>query len=184
MPLIEEFDDPIEVYADIDMADLYLQAAFHGDNWDAQSDDQKGKALVTATRLLDRQIWIGDKTYPDQELQWPRINTGIDEVDVDSSAVPTDIVNASIEIALALVNGSTVQDDPNTTQKLSSLSAGSVSLVYYHGSDPTTPQRFPQIVYELTRKYLAGSTPAISGVATGTDGCSITSKDFGVNQGF
>jgi hypothetical protein len=40
--------------------------------------------------------------------------------------VPTDFVNGSIELALSLVDGSTVQTDPTpSAQKLESIKAGS-----------------------------------------------------------
>ena len=45
-----------------------------------------------------------------QVLQWPRTGTGVDGV--DDTMVPTDFVNGSIELALSLVDGSTVQTDP------------------------------------------------------------------------
>lgn len=169
------------VYADQGEADDYLSAAIQGETWGTQTADQKARALVTATRLLDRQSWSGSKTSDDQEHEWPRSGTGVEGA-VDDE-LPQDIVNATIELAQLLVDGSEVQNDPNQVNKLSSLSAGSVSLTFYHGADQRG-QRFPQIVQELVAKYLGGSgAGGLSNIATGTCGQSVTNDYPGFTRG-
>lgn len=180
--LIVSLDADHEVYADVDTADLYLNASTHGQAWFALSDDQKGQALVTATRTLDRQQWKGLKaaTSPLQALDWPRIETGV--LGVEDDEIPADIVNASIELALSLATGSAVQDEANTSQKISSLRAGSVAISYFRGAEGIA-RRFPTIVDELVRPYLASTSLGLAGVAYGTTGTSQSEEDFGVNQG-
>src|ERR1044072_6408248 len=73
-----EKDNDFASYADVDLADAYMDGAFHSDGWEDLGYDDKYKALVTATRTLDRQQWAGSKTDPLQENQWPRTGTGID----------------------------------------------------------------------------------------------------------
>jgi len=142
-----------EVYADLDTADLYAGAALHGTTYRDASNDDKGRALTTATRTLDRQRWKGVKTDELQTLAWPRTNTGVEGVDVDE--VPLNIINASIELAFALLDGSEVQNQQTTAERVRSMSAGSVSISHFRGID--NPTRFPLIVQELIRDYLAGS---------------------------
>ena len=143
------------VYADLDTAEAYLGAAIHATTWnESDDDDAKGQALVTATRTLDRQLWAGSKTDAGQALQWPRTGTGVDGVTND--AVPTDIINATIELALSLMDGSEVQNEQNTLAKVRSMSAGSVSITNFRGIEEAL--RFPLIVQELINKYLAGGT--------------------------
>jgi hypothetical protein len=192
---IVSLDTANPVYADVEMADAYLNAAVHGQSWFALDDDTKGRALVSATRTLDRQSWKGDLADPvtPQALDWPRINTGI--VGVVGTAIPEDIVDASIELALSLSQGSSVQTETNVAQKISSLKAGSVSISYFGGAEVTTTQRFPTIIDELLAPYLLsggsslgannfGSTQGVgSGMAYGTDGVSETENDFGVTEG-
>src|SRR5262249_45356748 len=135
-------DNDFTVYADVDTADVYMDGAFHGSAWRASDDDTKARALVDATRLLDRQQWkAGYDTYA-LRLATPNI------------------VNASIEIALDLINGSDLQDAPIQVETNRSLRAGSVEIVNFrapyavNGID--VPRRFPQIVQELLAPYLAG----------------------------
>lgn len=181
MPFVMIGSKLYDVYADEADADNYLDAAFHGGAWRSETDDDvKRRALVTAARLLDRQSWLGEKTVDNQALEWPRANTGVDGV--GASDVPQAIVDANIELALALVDGSDVQDVQNTSQKLQSIKAGSVSLTYFRGAEGKAV-RFPQIVQELIRNLLSGSVKAVRGTSSGTDGNTTTDDDFGFNEG-
>jgi len=171
-------------YASVDTADDYINAAFgdNADSWRALSDDDtKARLLVTATRTLDRQKWKGTKTDADQALDWPRKETGI--TGVTNNTVPQDIVDASIEMAVALLGGSDLQNVQTTEQKVQSLKAGSVSLTYFRGADGVS-HRFPQIIHELVAPYLAGASASLSSSsATGTGGKSVTNDDFGFTEG-
>lgn len=167
-------------YASVEQADAYLAAAIHATNWWTATDDTKARALVSASRMLDRQDWLGDKTDPDQVLAWPRSNTGVDGVEDD--VIPEPIVSAAIELALALVDGATVQTDANTSQKIQSISAGSVSISYFRGAEGVA-RRFPLIIHELVRDYLSGSAGLAIGtgsIAFGVDGESSLENDYGL----
>lgn len=84
-------------YASVVEADAYCEGKYpFPASWDDASDDDKLRALTTATRMIDRLEFAGDKASEDQELEFPRD---------DDTTVPTDIVNASIEQALALIDG-------------------------------------------------------------------------------
>jgi hypothetical protein len=170
------------------MADAYLSAAYHADNWRALDDDSKGRALVTATRTLDRQEWLGVKTDDTYELDWPRKDTGV--VGVTDDVVPIDITNASIELALSLTQGSDVQNYQSANGNIQSLKAGSASITYFRGGgNGGVPTRFPQIVWELVEPYLSGgagaaNTALSASQSTGTDKETVTGRDFGYTQGF
>lgn len=152
-------------YASLSYADEYLAAALHADaDWSDATDDSKGRALVTMTRILDRQRWASGYA------------TQAERAAVDG------IVTACIEGALALLAGSDFQSEQSTAQKLESLRAGSVTLTYFRGAEGV-PHRFPQIVHELLRDYLAGSDQSLAGQATGTAGTSSTEDDFGHTGG-
>lgn len=155
---------PYDSYASLAQADAYLAAALHAAAWADETDDARGQALVTATRVLDRQRWAD--AYSTQALR------------EDVAAVQ----EACIEMALALVDGSELQSEQSTAQKLQSIKAGSVSLTYFRGAEGR-PQRFPLIVSELLCDYLAGADLSIGSVATGTDGTSSTEDDFGHSEG-
>ena len=153
-------------YADADDADAYLAASIHaGTTWSGASTTTKAQALVTATRILDRQKWLA--AYDTQAERF---------------AVQA-VLDASCEMALALVDGSDFQTEQTTAQKLQSIKAGSVALTYFRGAEGR-PHRFPTIVNELLRDYLAGGgDTTLMPVATGTGGTSSTEDDFGHTEG-
>jgi hypothetical protein len=139
------------VYADVETADVYTLAAYHGAKWRAAATDTKAQALITATRLLDRQVWI--TAYNTFALR----------------AVEQNIINASIELGIALLDGSEVQSNATNAERVRSMSAGSVSITNFRAVDAAT--RFPQIVHELLRGYMGTSTfyvPKATGVADET----------------
>lgn len=152
-------------YASVEYADEYLTASIAaGTDWSALEDDAKGQALVSATRVLDRQRWR-------------------DEYDTQAEReVVQDIINACVEMALALVQGSTLQTAQSTAQLLQTIKAGSVSLTYFRGAEGRA-LRFPLPVWELLRDYLAGGDLALGMTATGTDGATVSGKDLGFTEG-
>ncbi|HPT70886.1 MAG TPA: hypothetical protein PLE74_01230 [Candidatus Cloacimonadota bacterium] len=76
-------------------AQAYFSERLHTDAWDDASDTDKLKALIMATRAIDKLNFIGDKADPDQELQFPR---------GDDENVPTAIKEATCELALRLLD--------------------------------------------------------------------------------
>jgi DnaT-like ssDNA binding protein len=173
-----------DTYASVDQADLYLTANFAATAWFDLTEDQKAQLLVTSTRLLDRQCWLGDKTEDGQPLQWPRTDTGVEEV-VDNG-VPLGIVNGSIELAFAILDGSdVVNSNVPGAQKLRSIAAGSVNLSYFRGAEGDTARygRFPLPVQELVSRYLCGGQQVAGLLVSGTGGISVTEDDLGYSEG-
>lgn len=169
-------------YADVVEADEYAAAAIHATAWRAADETTKEMALVTSTRLLDRQAWVGEKTDADQELEWPRSNTGVEGIEDD--VVPQQVVDASIEIAIALVDGSQMQTQQSTANNIQSLRAGSVGITYFQGAEGS-PLRFPLIVDELLRGLLVGSGGSGSGAGlSGAISTSVTCRKSVTYQSF
>lgn len=175
-----------DTYASVEQAALYLAANFLATAWFDLTEDQQGQLLVTATRLFDRQCWLGEKTEPGpspiQPLAWPRTNTGIEGVEDD--VVPNDIVLGSIEMAFAILDGSeAINNSVPNAQKLRSIAAGSVNLSWFRGAEGVVRfDRFPLPVQELIGRYLCGQ--GIGGLfAFGTDGESVLNDDLGYNEG-
>ena len=84
-------------YATAAEGDTYIAEAFlDSDPWDDSTTAQKDKALAAATRIIDRLNFIGALAVATQVNQFPR---------GEDTAVPADIKNASIEIAFALLDG-------------------------------------------------------------------------------
>ena len=94
-------------YADVAAADLYFLDRGIED-WDSLGTDEKEDALVRGTSYLDtvyRLRWKGFKRLQDQAVNWPRT----DVHDEDGFSIPDDqmpkvLLNATFEMALALVD--------------------------------------------------------------------------------
>lgn len=164
-----------EVYADIETADAYLAGDFGAALWRAEADeDQKSRALVTSTRILNRLRWAGTMEDPDQLLAWPRTGTGIDGV-VDDE-IPQPIIDASIVLAKLIHAGSKVDDQATTATGIKRQKAGSVEIEYFI---PTTdPQRLPTAVLELIARYLAGAQGLAGSIASGVCGVGPDCRGF------
>jgi DnaT-like ssDNA binding protein len=174
-----------DTYASVEQGDEYLAANFLATAWFDLTEDQKAQLLVTATRLFNRQCWLGEKTEADQPLQWPRTNTGIEGV-VDNE-VPTNIINGSIEMAFAILDGNeAINNSQPGAQKLRSIGAGSVNLSWFRGAEGVRARfdRFPLPVQELIGRYLCSSMRITPLTITGTSGgFSVTDDDLGYNEG-
>ncbi len=162
-------------------AEAYLEDALHAATWNAADGLTKDQSLVTATRMLDRQQWVGDKTTDIQTLQWPR--TGV--TDRDGVAVPSDvspqfIFDATCELAVAILDDLAVQSSADSSTNIRSLEAGSARIEYFVGK---SGPRFPTIVHELINYYLANASNYSGPFISGTDAESGL-DDFSLNGSF
>lgn len=174
-PTVNINSHPYNVYADIEDADLYIDASMSSaaDTWRDTTITTpviKARGLVSATRWLDSVAWTGDKTATDQEHAFPRKNL---PDGVDSTTLPSQFISACIELAMLLV------DNPDTRTDLFSpgtkaMRAGSVSLDFFRPEGDTQVQTpFPANVMALISQWLGGSQNAPAGaLGYGTDGVS------------
>lgn len=172
-----------DAYASNQIADDYMAAQISsaGTAWRAASETDQDRALVSATRLIDRQTWQGTRDDQYFPLAFPR--SGLVDADgaaVDAYSVPQRVVDACCELAAALLDGSAVQDQASTESLTQSLSAGSVSISYFRSAEQTAG-RFPQPVQELIGLWLTGASILLVGAATGTDEESAFSADYSLN---
>jgi len=77
-------------------ADYYFNERLNNDAWFAESDSKRLRALMTATRYIDRLNYHGCKTVATQFLEFPR-NGG--------TTTPEDVQFACCEIAYNLLDG-------------------------------------------------------------------------------
>lgn len=161
-------------YASVATADKYLAADYSASDWRDADDDTKGRALVTATRLLDRLTWAGSKTDSDQLQAWPRTGTGDSTIDED--IVPQRVIDASIILANDILTGSDVEGANSTEQKIKSQKAGSVSIEYFR--DDADGTRLPQRAMELLVGLLGGSGVSAGALSYGTDTCSTLEYSY------
>jgi len=169
-------------YASVATADTYMDAevsaaATKWRNATLTDADAKARALVSATRVIDKQLFPGSKTDEDQSLAWPRTGTGLSGVETD--VIPQQIVDASILLAAEINNGVDVGGSATTYDRIKDQKAGSVSISYFKDFDEGT--RFPTTIQELLNGLLgsgSGLTGLGSSIAYGADTCSDFDDDY------
>jgi hypothetical protein len=75
---------------------MYAQYSLRKRVWDALTADQQFAYLVTATTMVDRLRYVGEKADSAQVLAFPRAG---------QTVVPQGIIEAVIELAMALADG-------------------------------------------------------------------------------
>ncbi len=107
---------PIEItvkdnsYISLEDANNYFNTRLNNLTWENVNDTEKKKALITATRHIDYNNFIGRKVNPDQPLEFPRIfskniNPFYEYDDkLDSDNLPKELLDATCEEAIALLN--------------------------------------------------------------------------------
>jgi hypothetical protein len=171
-------------YIDVADATAYLVDHINAADWSATSATKQAQALVTATRMLDRQPWLGTKYQqaPTQVLDWPRSGLTDDEgQEIDETAVPQFILDATCELALALIQDDSIQSSRNTGSNLKRAKAGSAEVEFF--ATGTSGPRFPTIIHELVGDYLEGSSSFSGPLATGTENESQL-EDYDLNGSY
>ncbi len=174
-----------EVYSDIADADEYYNASTEFSDWDAFTDAEKARGLVSATRLLDRQQWQGEKatTSPTTDLTFPRTGLTTCSGDTVTEAESLSIITETSQLlALDILSGETVESSRSTEDLTKRLKAGSVEIENFR-ADKDQFSRFPLDVMELIGCFLASNVTIAGSIATGTDGTAVDT-DFDLNSAF
>ena len=96
--------------------------------------------LLKAMDYLEsyRSKFKGAKVTRDQPLQWPRYDVFIDGYQIDSNAIPSELKNAQME--LAILANSTDLVPSGSVENIQSQSIGSLSVSYFSGGTWKTVQ--------------------------------------------
>lgn len=135
-------------YATLAQAEAYMATLSFKTAWTG-ADAVKEAALQQATRLLDTLYFVGTKTANTQALQWPRWGV-IDRngFPVDSASIPQQLVNATSEFALRLLEADRAKDAGAIVP--SKLKAGALEL------EGLKHQIIPATVLALLGELVAG----------------------------
>lgn len=72
--------------------------------WSTASTDNRGRALIMATRYLDQLTWIGSRASSTQALAWPRTEAACGEWSIKDDEIPAPIKQATFDLAEALLS--------------------------------------------------------------------------------
>lgn len=86
------------------VAQDYYDERLNVSAWTNATEDEKTRALISATRWLDTVPFTGVKVSQSQALQWPRYGaTDHDGYEFDTASIPLLIQHATMELALVLL---------------------------------------------------------------------------------
>lgn len=103
--------------------DTYVTGVLDTEMWDDATLSQKNKAMIMATRAIDRLDFQGEKYLAAQTAQFPR---------GDDTAVPQDIKDATSALTLAFLDG---VDPEHEVESLRLKSQGYASARVTYDSD-------------------------------------------------
>ena len=149
-------------YITLAAAETYFESRLDITVWDAATDDDKNRALYTATRLLDSMyVWANVAVDATQRLHWPRVFM-LDAKRRDtiaSTVIPEELGFAAAELANTLLVSDRTLDSDIETQGLTKLVAGSVELEF-------KDEVFAKIISDLVVNFI----PTHWGYLTGQGG--------------
>lgn len=157
-------------YLSVVDADAYFADRIDAVAWSSASTPMKEQALVTASRMLNELIWVGEAAADTQKLAFPRAGDYLEPVlgkivQLDPAVVPERIKSAACEQAYQLLNNDGLLDE---TGSISSLK---VDVIELDGLDSASalPPRFSRTAESyyspltmigfnsLLRKYSGGA---------------------------
>ena len=142
-------------YVTLAEADSYFETVPDSTTWDNKTDDQKNRALISATRWIDNQVFYGDRCDVEQALSWPRNNYHVDRVELTCSVIPADIKYATYELARALANDTeSITGSTGDTGLYEAVKLGDLEVKYNTASQATGTVNNVFDVYPWLQSYL------------------------------
>ena len=150
-------------YASVVDGDAYHDGHLYATAWTAATTENKEKALVFATRLVDAEFrFKGVKASTTQALQWPRAECRDPdgEEDLASDAVPSAVVQATCEMARELL----VKDRTAAYagEGLKYLNVGSTQTGYDKTDTPPVITRVAQAMLAKLGSLLKAKSGAVN----------------------
>jgi hypothetical protein len=142
-------------YVTLADANAYFETVPDSATWTNKTDDQKNRALISATRWIDSLNYLGDRCDEDQALKWPRNNYDVDGVELECSLIPAQIKYATYELARALANDTgAITDSTGTTGLYDEVKLGDLQVKYSKTSQAVGTINNVFDVYPWLQTYL------------------------------
>ena len=118
-------------YVTLTEANAYFETVPDSSTWTNKTDDQKNRALISATRWIDSFVYYGDRCDDGQALKFPRNNYQVDGVELACSTIPVNIKYAQYELARALANDSeAMTGNVGTDGNIEEVKLGDIQVKY------------------------------------------------------
>ena len=142
-------------YVTLAEANTYFETVPDSSTWTDKTDDQKNRALISATRWIDALSFYGDRCTETQALKWPRENYTVDGIDLACSLIPAGIKTATYELARALANDTdAITDSTGTTGIYDEVKLGDLQVKYNKTSQTSGVINNVFDVYPWLQTYL------------------------------
>lgn len=142
-------------YVTLAAANTYFETVPDSTTWTSKTDDQKNRALISATRWIDALSFYGDRCTTTQALKWPRKDYKIDGIDLACTLIPEPVKVATYELARALANDTdAIIGSTGTTGLYDEVKLGDLQVKYKNSS--MTPGVINNVfdVYPWLQSYL------------------------------
>ena len=163
-------DNPLSpnfnVYCSLDRANQFMCDRLHTEAWDAASDEDKNKALLYATRLLDHQfVWRGTPVNFDQPRDWPRYAV-LDEDGyyIKHDSLPKYLVEATAELAFALIKNDRLTFDEPDTIGVESVKLGSLAVKFENADQINQRHLIPDFISDILAPLIELDRDAEGGI--------------------
>ena len=118
-------------YVTLTESNTYFETVPDSSTWTNKTDDQKNRALISATRWIDSFVYYGDRCDDGQALKFPRNNYQVDGVELACSTIPVNIKYAQYELARALANDSeAMTGNVGTDGNIEEVKLGDIQVKY------------------------------------------------------
>lgn len=168
--------------SEIDNARNYIGARFGSSYraWEALSEDDQERTLVSASDYFDRLTWQGTATHvldgQPWSRQWPRSGLMRDGQPVDPLTIPVEVMQATYELAVLIGNDESVITATDSGSNVQSLGAGPASISFFRPTSAVdgTATRLPQVINQLVGRWLATAAGrgGIGGFVSGSSAAS------------
>jgi hypothetical protein len=148
-------------YVTLAEANTYFETAPDSSTWTDKTDDQKNRALISATRWIDALSFYGARCTDTQALSWPRENYMVDGVALSCTLIPQRIKAATFELARALANDTdAITGTSGLTGTYDEVALGELRVKYNKSSQTSTLINNIFDVYPWLQSYLGAYTTA------------------------
>ena len=142
-------------YVTLSESNDYFDTSPDSSTWTNNTDDQKKRALISATRWIDTLVYYGDRCDDDQALKFPRTNYQVDGVELACTLIPQNIKYAQFELAFALANDTdAIIGSSGTDGNFEEVKLGDIQVKYNTKSQGTGSVNNVFDVYPWLQSYL------------------------------
>ena len=139
------------VFGTLDGANTYFNLSIRSDAWTAASGTLRQKALVSATRWLQR---LGLTDAEGNEIV----------PSADDTDVPVAVQEGNYELAQVLIEDVSASDNATTGSNIKSVKAGTTEVQFFRQTQGTV---LPTVAMQLLSEYLDAGKSSIAGSSVG-----------------